>query len=110
MQQSSFKRARLKEISPRRAAFRRLLTDKWFERATTLCCLENFLNVNFKAPARYFEIGLATVLALGVLVKGAEALSIDRIVAVALACDQGGIVESDGSSTRRYPRLLKDVG
>src|SRR5690348_1508072 len=110
MQQSSCKRARLKEFSPRRAAFRRLLTDKAVRTGRQPCCLENFLHVNFKAPARYFEIGLATALALGVLVKGARALSIDRIVAASLACDQGGIVESDGSSTRRYQRLLKDVG
>jgi hypothetical protein len=50
--------------------------------------------VNFKAPAKYLKIGLAMALAVGGLVKGAGALSIDHIVAASLACDQGEIAES----------------
>jgi len=47
---------------------------------------------------------LAMALAVGGLVKGAGALSIDHTVAASLACDQGEIAES-GRTTQ-----LGDIG
>jgi hypothetical protein len=51
-------------------------------------------------------------LAVGGLVKGAEALSIDHIVAASRACDQGEIAESGRSTTQLgdIGGLLKGVG
>jgi hypothetical protein len=53
------------------------------------CHLE-FPECEFQSASQIFEMALA----VGGLVKGAGALSIDHIVAASLACDQGEIAES----------------
>jgi hypothetical protein len=59
MRQSSFKRARLEEFSPRRAAFRRLLTDKAVRTGDNHVSSKEFPECEFQSASQIFEIGLA---------------------------------------------------